>query len=77
MTSEKNSIQADFKKSIQLLEDSREKNQKLTRKYKALEKENDTIKEILGPENMEKIKVLQEKKSLEKTLKPKVQDLEV
>ncbi len=80
MTSEKNSIQADFKKSIQLLEDSREKNQKLTRKYKALEKENDTIKEILGPENMEKVmkKInLQEQKNLEKTSKPKVQDLEV
>lgn len=80
LTSEKNSIQADLKKVYQLLQEDREKNQKLTRKYKALEKENDTIKEILGPENMEKVmkKInLQEQKSLEKTLKPKVQDLEV
>ena len=80
LTSEKNSIQADLKKVYQLLQEDREKNQKLTRKYKALEKENYTIKEILGPENMEKVmkKInLQEQKNLEKTLKPKVQDLEV
>ena len=70
----------EIRQAIQLLEDSREKNLKNIRKYKALEKENETIKEILGPENMGKVmkKInLQEQKSLEKTLKPKVQDLEV
>ena len=80
LTSEKNSAQADLKKTYQLLQEDREKNQKITRKYKALKKENDTIKEILGPENMEKVMKrinLQEQKGLEKTLKPKVQDLEV
>ncbi|MGE4444945.1 MAG: hypothetical protein AB7E37_08260, partial [Candidatus Altimarinota bacterium] len=80
LTSEKNSIQADLKKAYQLLQEDREKNQKLTRKTNNLKKEIDTIKEILGPENMEKVmkKInLQEQKSLEKTLKPKVQDLEV